>query len=220
MTKLVLRRSHVSENCHNVLQRVLMHGSLQELDLGECIGLCSEGLTVVARGIVTNQTLTTLRLNGVAAARPQSAAMVPMYKALTQNKTLQVLDLRQTGHVREVSPRVYDNLGWTALCALLPQFSLRGLIFDESLTIGMDRTKLSGFVAAVQKNMSLFDIKGFNIEETQHFEYWLKLNRAGRYLVRADHSGMWAHALVHSSEDPDVLYFFLRQSTLMVNNLS
>jgi hypothetical protein len=57
-------------------------------------------------------------------------------------------------------------------------------------------------------------------EEDPLLEYYLKLNRAGRYVLKDSEACMppslWANHLSRSSDDPDILFYFLRMKPTLV----
>jgi hypothetical protein len=55
-------------------------------------------------------------------------------------------------------------------------------------------------------------------------EYYLKLNRAGRYVLKESETCMppslWANHLTRSSDDPDVLFYVLRMKPTLVGKMT
>lgn len=212
-----------------------------------------DGVAALADMLASNQSLTELQLFGnrvtAAGAEHLSRALtandclqslilslnrigdrgvVALAKALTVNRTLSNLCF----------PSNYvGQAGMEAFAEYLPRMSGLetlnvGLLLDckaeEALTLGLkDNLRLS-FLHMEKPVVGEFDEEEYDanaddLSHNAHMDFYLRLNRSGRRLLRQDdtHSGLWATILANTScharqsKDsrtvPDVLYYLLRE---------
>jgi Leucine Rich repeat len=183
------------------------------------------GAEHLSRALTTNDCLQSLILS---LNRIGDRGAVALAKALTVNRTLSNLCF----------PSNYvGQAGMEAFAEYLPRMSGLetlnvGLLLDykaeEALTLGLkDNLRLS-FLLMEKPAVGEFDEEASlpNTDElchNAHMDFYLRLNRSGRRLLRQDntHPGLWAHILANtscharrtkaSSTVPDVLYYLLRE---------
>ena len=69
----------------------------------------------------------------------------------------------------------------------------------------------------IAHNSTLEELYGVYLEDeslSYDLDYYLRFNRGGRKLLRQEQedvpAGLWAHVLARSSDDVDVIYYFLQ----------
>jgi hypothetical protein len=129
----------------------------------------------------------------------------------------------------------FDNVslaGFRSILNGLPDMKLRELDMYCRDLMDDDRFKLASedmarLLQSVKENTSIcslwngdYPIDASTGEVDPLLEYYLKLNRAGRYVLNESETCMppslWANHLSRSSDDPDVLFYFLRMKPTLV----
>jgi len=140
-----------------------------------------------------------------------SGVMSPLYQSLVTNTGLRVLQVGGRNHGSETKS------GWKAFCDALPHMNhLQTLLLSDLMELnGASEQEL---LDALEKNVSLRFIDGVSCLQRQDaMEYWLRLNRADRSLLRSDEPTkcILPSLLSKCSDDADVLFYFLKETNLL-----
>lgn len=188
-----------------LIPAVQHHSSLRILHLSyNRISNDNNEITFLARALETNRVLTELYLDHNEIDVEGATAIANM---LRQNETLQVLQL-SNNKVRDDGAEAFANVlandNNTTLTRLMLeryQISSRGV---ESL------------LEALESNVTLqyLQVDKHQTSVHQELSHVLATNRAGRHLLRRQQDvplGLWSYVLGRISQQPDMLYYFLKE---------
>lgn len=90
----------------------------------------------------------------------------------------------------------------------------------QAQVVARDRAR-QAIIRGIQANVHLYQIRVYFLENFQEaIQFYLNLNKSGRYLLRGNNElapALWAKVFSKCRKDPNVLYYFLRELPTLVS---
>lgn len=205
--KLDLSRNHLSGANAVALSLALKENTcLKELDLRDS-EIDDQGATAIAGALRSNVCLEKICLRDNPIGNDGAAALA---KALTSNATLTSLSASR-----------FSQQGVIAFAKCLPFMNNLKHLEMQYLN-GLTKEGAETFLKGVEANTELEQV---TLANTQHLElqikYQMALNQAGKRILKSQGhvpDSLWPLVLAKSSNNPDALYFFLREKPEVLIN--